>query len=334
MALDVLIQFSPVHFIAQMSAMLAVKSGDTTLLGVRVEALLEGPAAWHARGTGTFEIGFIIKLSFSVEFDVRVGDERKATLPSIEVLPLLRDALEKKGNWRVLMPPERRTSVSLRELPDSGDVLIVHPFGGLEVSQKLVPLNLPINRFGSNKPSDGGKFRISKLAFGSEAMPAESTREQFAPAQFIELSDAEKLSRRSFEKYDAGVRVAGGDRAKADYYAGLDVVYEVIYLPAKRRGLFYRLTQFLLDSLLKASAVSKSDLSFEKRAPSALAPPKVYMQQEQYAVATTSALGLHAEDMVYDSQAEAHAALAGTLARSPELARELQVVPLYQVSRP
>jgi hypothetical protein len=331
MALDVLVQFSPVHFIAEMSAMLAVKSGDTTLLGVRVDALLEGPAAWHAHGTGTFEIGFIITVSFSVDFDVRVGEERKATLPPIEVLPLLRAALENKGNWRVVLPREGRPSVNLRELPEAGDALILHPFGGLEVSQKLVPLNLPINRFGSHKPSDGGKFRISKLAFGSEEIAGEATREQFAPAQFLEMSDAEKLSRRSFERYEAGTRVAGGDRAKTGYYAALDVVYEVIYLPAKRKGRFFRLGQLLMRSLLKASAVSQSDLSYAKRSPSPLGAPRTQMKQEQFAVAATRDLGLYAKEMVYASQAEAQAALQETLARSPDLARELQVVPLYQV---
>jgi hypothetical protein len=331
MALDVLIQFSPVHFIAEMSAMLAVKSGDTTLLGVSVDALLEGPAAWHAHGTGTFRIGFIIKVSFSVDFDVRVGEERKTTLPPVDVLPLLRQALENKGNWRVVLPTERRQSVTLRKLPDAGDTLILHPFGGLEVSQKLVPLNLPINRFGAQKPADGGKFRISKLEFGTETMPAEATREQFAPAQFIEMNDAEKLSRRSFEKYDAGVRVAGGDRAKTDYYAALNVVYEVIYLPKRPKRIFFQLTQFLMSNLLKACAVAQSALSYEQRAPSPLGPPKMKMHQEQYGLAGTRDLGLYAKDMVFGSQAEAHAALEATVARSPELKRELQVVPMYQV---
>ena len=32
-------------------------------------------------------------------------------------------------------------------------------------------------------------------------------KDQFAPAQFFEMSDAEKLSSKSFERYDSGVRI-------------------------------------------------------------------------------------------------------------------------------
>src|SRR4030095_14743109 len=142
--------------------------------------------------------------------------------------------------------------------------------------------------------------------------------EQFAPAQFIEMSDAEKLSRRSFEKYDAGVRVAGGDRAKGDYYAALNVVYEVIYLPKRPKRIFFLLTQFLMSNLLKASAVAQSPLSYEHGAPAPLAPPKMKMHQEQYGLAGTRDLGLYAKDMVFNSQAEAHAALKATITHSPQ----------------
>ena len=41
-------------------------------------------------------------------------------------------------------------------------------------------------------------------------------REQFAPAQFIDMTDAQKLSSQSFERYEAGVQVGGGDAVNAD----------------------------------------------------------------------------------------------------------------------
>jgi Family of unknown function (DUF6603) len=331
-AIDLLFQFNPFHFIAQFAAMLAVRSGSTTLLAVRVEALLEGPTPMHARGTGAFEIGFIITVSISVHFDVTFGDDRHMTLPPVDVLPLLAEALNNNGNWRAVFPFGSNVSVTLRELPAT-DALILHPFGSLEISQKLVPLNLGISRFGTQRPSGGTRFKIAEVKVGGDVMGVEPTREQFAPAQFLDMNDAEKLARRSFEHYEAGVQVGGGDRPNTDYVSELDVVYEVVYLPERRRGLLFMLNKLFFDALAKGSAVAQSALSAEQRAPSALGASKVTVERERFAVATTKDLGLHAEHLVFDSEAEAHGALREAIGRSPDLEHELQVVPLYQVSR-
>ena len=45
------------------------------------------------------------------------------------------------------------------------------------------------------------------------------------------MSDAEKLSRRSFEPFDAGVEIAGGDAPRADFQRHVDVTYEVDLRP-------------------------------------------------------------------------------------------------------
>jgi hypothetical protein len=334
LAYDVLLQFNPFHFIAEFTGMLAVRSGSHTLFGVRVDALLEGPTPWHARGTGSFEIGFIFTITISVHFDVTIGDDQHATLPPVQILPQLEQALANSGNWRTVLPAGSNLSVSLRELPGGGDTLVLHPFGSLEISQKLVPLNLQISRFGTQRPENGTRFGITEVRLGADVVATDTAKEQFAPAQFLDMSDAEKLSRKSFEQYDAGVRVGGGDRPAADYFVALDVVYEVIYVPERRRQTFYRLTKFLLDSLTRASAVCQSPRSHDRRAASGLGTAAVSLAQEKYAVATTTDLSLHDEALVFDSEAEAHAALQDAVRHSPDLTRTLQVVPLYQVSQP
>jgi hypothetical protein len=71
-----------------------------------------------------------------------------------------------------------------------------------------VPLGLAITRFGEAMPSTGTQFTITDLHIGSGGtIPHEAIQDDFAPAQFFELSDEEKLSRPSFERHDAGVRV-------------------------------------------------------------------------------------------------------------------------------
>jgi hypothetical protein len=334
LGLDVLFQLSPFHFIAEFSAMLAVRSGSDVLLGVRVDGLLEGPTPWRARGTGEFEIGFVITVTIPVSFEVTFGDDQAVTQLPVDVLAMLADAVAKPGNWRAVLPANSNQAVSLRAVPADPNTVILHPFGTLEISQKAVPLNLPIARVGSQRPAAGSRFRISELKFGADAVATEPLREQFAPAQFLDLSDADKLSRQSFERYDGGVRAGGGDRPHADYYAGLEVVYETIYLPEKRKGLRFKLGQLAFGALLKGSAIARSAPSFQQRAPSGLGTPKVAVTPEQFAVATTRDLSLHGADLVFDSEAEAHAALRDAVERSPDLARELQVVPTYQVTPP
>jgi hypothetical protein len=80
--------------------------------------------------------------------------------------------------------------------------------------------------------------------------------------------------------------------------------------------------------------VAQSDLSFEKRSPSGLGTARLELAQEKFAVATTRDLALHGSDLVFDSEAEAHAAMRRAVDVNPALTNELQVVPTYQLSQP
>lgn len=332
LALDVLIQFNPFKFIAQVGAMLAVRTGSSTLFSVSLQLTLEGPEPWHAIGKASFKIGFIIKITISVHFDVTIGSERRTTLPPVDVMPKLREALGHPGNWRAISPSTSGQHVSLRVQPPESQVLVLHPFGTLEVTQKVVPLNLSINRFGTQRPQDGSNFRIASVQLGTTTPPSETTKEQFAPAQFIDMTDAQKLSRKSFEKFDAGVRVGAGDKVNADYVAGEDVVYEVVYLPIRHKRKLYKIAEGLFSVFSRGSAVAKSPLSMNKYAPSPLGTPRVKVKGEQFAVASTKDLSLHGPSMVFDSEAEAYQAVGKLESDEPGLSSELQVVPLYEVA--
>jgi len=329
MAYDVLIQLNPFRFIAEFSAMLAVRSGSSTLFGVRVDATLEGPRPWHAHGTGSFEIGYVFTITISVHFDVKRGDARGTTLPPARVMGPLLEALANPGNWRAVLPPGTGHRVSLRALPPGSDVLVLPPFGMLEVAQKVVPLNLTITRFGTQTPEQGTKFSISSVVVGTATQTPEPVREQFAPAQFFALSDADKLSRKSFERYDAGVRIGGGDAPNADYVVALDVIYEVIYVPVRQARVLFRLATAFFATLVRGAAVSRSKLSARQRAPSALATPKVAVAGEQFGVASTRDLALVGPALIFASEEEAHQAMRGLVALDPGRVREIQVVPLY-----
>lgn len=334
LSLDVLIQFSPFHFIAEIGAMLAVRSGGDTLFGVQLRLVLEGPTPWHARGDASFEIGFIVTVTITVGFDVTFGDERHDTLPPIEVMPELEKALANSGSWRAELPARSSLNVSLREVPGAGEKITLHPFGALSVSQKVVPLNLDINKFGNQRPATDHRFSISSVSIGNDAgFTLATLKEEFAPAQFIELNDAQKIARRSFEKMDGGVRVGASNKANTDYAARLPVEYEVIYLPEKKSRLFVRLAVELFVTFLEGNATAQSSLSFAANSPSPLGAEKVTMDQEKFAVASTGTLRLHSEELLFDSEAEAHASLKSLLRGDPGLSDELQVIPSYQLNR-
>ena len=50
LAFDVLVQFEPFRFVADLSAGIAVQAFGETLAGISLALALEGPAAWRARG--------------------------------------------------------------------------------------------------------------------------------------------------------------------------------------------------------------------------------------------------------------------------------------------
>ena len=329
---DVLVQRSPLHFVAEFTAQLAVRSGSHALFSVKIDATLEGPTPWHIKGTGSFEIGFVFTVTIHVHFDVTIGVDLSSLLPFLKVLPLLVEALEDAGNWRALLPSGSSLAVVLREIAAAADRLVLHPFGTLEVSQKVAPLNLPLDRIGAKKLENGRIFSIGSVQVGAGMPQTDSAKEQFAPAQFLEMSDAEKLSRKSFEKYDSGVRIGGGEGANADYVTELDVAYEVIYVPQKKKPVRFKLPQFLFEAFVRGNAVAQSPLSFESQSPSGLGTGRVEIAREKFAVAGVSNLALHAEGLVFDSEAEAHAAMKLAVQANPSLTSELQVVPLYQVN--
>jgi hypothetical protein len=75
------------------------------------------------------------------------------------VLPLLTAELGKLTNWRALLPPGNTLLVSLRHLDAAEAALVLHPVGTLQISQRLVPLDLTLDTFGDQKPSDANWSR-------------------------------------------------------------------------------------------------------------------------------------------------------------------------------
>ncbi len=200
---DVLIQRSPFRFEASFFAQVQLKRGNTNLFKVRVEGTLAGPRPLHVKGKATFEI---LWWDVSIRFDkTLIKGEAPPPAESVNVSPLLREALGQQSNWQSQLPVGQRAMVTLRAQPGASTDVLLHPLGTLTIKQTVVPLNFDISRFGPNAPAGSRRFSIEKVIIGNQQQTLGTERDFFAPAQFTEMSDDKKLSRPSFEKMDAGV---------------------------------------------------------------------------------------------------------------------------------
>jgi hypothetical protein len=225
---DVLIQFDPFHFVASLYASLQLKAGSTNLFKVSFAGELSGPRPLNVKGKATFEIWWI---DFTVSFNVTLVSGQKPPLPApVDVGALLRTALADAASWNAVLPGTSERLVSLREGP--AGAVRMHPLSTLTVKQAVVPLNVPISRFGNARPVGGPQeFRIQQIVVGTASFAPDVVRDHFAPAQFRDLSDDAKLSSPSFELLAAGVSV-GSNAADCGAPVPAAADFEDIVIPS------------------------------------------------------------------------------------------------------
>lgn len=336
LALDALFQFSPFYFIVDISGGVAVKAGSSVLFSIGLKLTLSGPTPWNAKGKASFKILFV---KIKVKFNKTWGEDRDTTLPDTAVMPLLTQALSDSGNWEAKLPARNQLLVSLRKMENlSENDIVAHPAGVLTVKQKVVPLDMTIDRFGQQRPSDAKRFTIKKVYSDNFEFKKTTVHEQFAPAQFEDMSDAQKLSRKSFENMPAGVTASAQDNSlqssrvvprKVEYETIiLDTRFPVLRLVVKMAE---RMQTFL--ALLRGSGIAKSDLSHVKNADPVLGPGKVSAPQEGYSVVGVADLLPFDGNSFFESQAGAHNYMRELIKDNPALNSEIQVVPNYEVQQ-
>ena len=201
---DVLIQYDPFAFVADFHASVQLKYHSHNMFKVSVAGALSGPRPLHIRGKATFEIFWC---DVSVTFDkTLVSGERPPKLPPVNVTDQLLAALNDARNWGGRLAAAERGMVTLREANDASAIAL-HPLGTLSVRQAVVPLDLDIARFGNSTPADARRFSIASVSVNGAPMAFERVLDFFAPSQYLELSDEEKLAAPSFEQMVAGVSV-------------------------------------------------------------------------------------------------------------------------------
>lgn len=325
---DALFQFSPFYFIIQVSASFSLNVFGAGLFSVDVDMSLEGPTPWRARGTGSIHILFF---SVSADFDVTWGDKRDTTLPPIAVLPLLAGELGKQESWTALPPAGSNLLVSLRQLPPAEAALVLHPVGVLRVSQRAVPLGLTLDTVGNQKPSDVN--RLALTVSGGGLAKVDDAIEQFAPAQFQSMSDADKLSRPAYGPEPGGIELsAAGTQTRSSRAVKRVVRYDEIILDvAAQRTRFKRFNVALFRFFLGGASVSRSALSQSRKGQLQPFAARVDVRPEGFTVASQATNRAYAADSVsFQSEASAREYLARKASDDPGLAATLHVIPAHE----
>lgn len=321
---DLLIQFNPLHFIADFAAGLALRDGDDVIAGISLHGQLSGPAPWNARGEASLKILFV---KISVDFNVTWGDDAPPDPFEIENVSLLvKAALNDDRNWTATFPANSRSAVSLRALKLPPEKIVLHPFGVLAVSQKIVPLGYPLEKFGNKKP-DVDLFELATVETGTEEQ-----REEFAIAQFKKMSDTDKLSQNSFDRLRSGLRFSTGDATSTGTPVRKEVNYELSYVHRKSilRGLIYKLYSDAFNTFAMVGAISKNVFSAASRSPG-IPPAKFDLVEPPFKIVNTADLSDFGAGYSAKTATEAHAMHDSLIKSTPALKGTIQVVAAHEL---
>lgn len=321
---EALLQRSPFRFRVDLWAGVALRRGSTTLAGVHFDGTLSGPSPWRVAGEACLSLWFI---DLCVDFDATFGSDTSYALPPRAVWPLLQAALEAPASWGSALPVGAARVVTLAAAVDAAPGTRIDPVASLSVRQSIAPLDRKLTRFGEVAPSGPDTFAVTRVVLG--ANPASFTRvsEWFAPAQFEQLSDADRLSRPGFEQMTAGVSVANAAvTAGAAHTAAL--IYETILIQGPTRAVVapYRPTR-----AAQLLGVARAGTATAPLRPRADPPPRVHLAEEHYVIASTLDLSARLDLAPAGSRGATELALAAVLAADPGAREHLQVLPAHEV---
>lgn len=332
---DALFQFNPFYFRVDVGAGLAVMWGSRELFGIHFSGSLEGPSPWRIQGKASFRILFV---KVKVRVDKTFGERKDTVLPPVQVLPFIKEPLQDIRNWVAFKPDARNLLVTTRKL-DTKD-LVVHPYSVIGVSQNRVPLNQQLDKIGSNKPGDYIKFKLRFVSGASE----QKMEDFFAPAEYIKLSNEQKLSRKSFELFASGTKAVGqdafstgeirkaGDGIFGDYVEKT-LTHEVCIIdkleedPVAESNVVEDFANFQI--LVQGNAVGRSSLGRAKTQKNAVLQNRVKVGQEAYHIVdknTMTPISQSGVPIAFNSEAQAKEVVGRIMEKQPKLIGVLQVI--------
>jgi hypothetical protein len=217
---DALIEWEPqFHLRVDVHMGLAVEVFGEHLCGVNFDGFLEGPGPWHLNGRGEVELLFV---SVPIPIDKTFGSVPRppATIPNVG--DLLAGELAKATSWTMHPPAPGSDGIILS--PEAqhqvAAAVVLHPAGGLQVTEHLLPLGIPIDRFGGYGVSPQC-WTITDLVLGPTTTKTTPTNpgdpvppvitDVFADGTFTTLTVEQQLSTNGFTSHTAGYEMIATD---------------------------------------------------------------------------------------------------------------------------
>ncbi|MGC2305290.1 DUF6603 domain-containing protein [Candidatus Binatus sp.] len=233
-AFDALFVKNPFSFQVDLDASASVSFEGDNFAGVHISGTLSGPAPWHAQGSASISLLFF---SVGIDFNRTWGADAPSTLPPVDPwTSALAPALADPGSWRSELPPSVHPVVTFAQVA-SGGAILLDPAGNLVLDQKAVPLNQPIERFAETALPAAIRFDLASPAVNGAAVDASgwsTVSNEFAPAQFTQMTDDQKLSAESFVSLPSGMTI--GASTSVGTSVGAALTYDLIILDSTRKA--------------------------------------------------------------------------------------------------
>ena len=211
---DALIQFVPFGFTVDIHASVSLIWNKSPFLTVALDLTLSGMQPLAVSGSATFGLlGATHTFRFSHTFGAATA---LPAPPSVDGAALLLAELSKPANWTGALPAADSVILTgAAGRPVSG--LVLHPRGTLTVRQRLMPLDVQLTHLGQAQLVGGpATYSITAATLGGAGTTFADVTDEFAMAQYLDLTDDEKLSRPSFDAQHAGVSFTSGSPSVLD----------------------------------------------------------------------------------------------------------------------
>ncbi|MFD3992940.1 DUF6603 domain-containing protein [Streptomyces sp. NPDC058583] len=288
LSFDALVRWEPSFGVMlDLGGSFALRFAGETLCSVGLRVHVEGPTpCWNVAGRASVSFLFF-DVSFPFNERWNCTGEAKAPPPP-DVGRLLEQALKDPRSWEPVLPDGARTMVSLRT--DEAGGRLLHPLGRLRFSQRTVPLDTPVVRFGPGRLPTPATFGV-KVEFSAGEGDVKPVQEDFARADFFDLTDDEKLTQPAFERLRSGSELTPPASSAAAPRYSVPVEYETKWLGGTvlTPGARWVITDTALTAALPWGAVGRS-LVHELRSRYATPPITSVLKERTYAIVGTGTL--------------------------------------------
>ncbi|MFF7438216.1 DUF6603 domain-containing protein [Streptomyces sp. NPDC008122] len=322
LSFDALVRWEPSFGVMlDLSGSFALRVAGETLCSVGLRVHVDGPTpCWHVAGRASVSF-FFFDVSFPFDEHWNCTGQAVAPTPP-DVCRALEQALDDPRSWEPVLPDGVRTMVSLRADGVAAGRLL-HPLGRVRFSQRTVPLGIEVVRFGPGRLPEATAFDVA-VTFPTGAGTSQPVTEDFARADFFDLTDDQKLTQPAFERFRSGAELTPPPTAGSATRTTVPVEYETKWLGGTAPAPPWLISEAALETALSHGAVGRSlvhELSTRYTTP----PRQPVLKERAYALASRDTL--KAQTGFLSTFTEAAAKLGDT-AGGPGL---LQIVPAYEV---